>query len=157
MGLSLRPAVATDLPRLMGLDHSVSSEYVWQVEVRRESGQVAVTLRQVRLPRSIVVAYPRKPFALADEWTRRAAMLVVAENDPLGYVCIADLNAGNTAWVTDLVVDPEKRRQGLGTLLLEGALTWARQHGFEMFVMEVQAKNYPAVRLAQERPGILRV
>ena len=35
--IQLRPTVATDLPRLMGLDHSTTSESVWQLELRRDT------------------------------------------------------------------------------------------------------------------------
>jgi len=76
--------------------------------------------------------------------------LVMADSEPFGYVCVADLNAGNTAWVTDLVVAPEKRRRGFGLLLLNEAQEWARQRRFMMFVFEVQAKNHPAIRMAQK-------
>ena len=68
----IRPAVATDLPRLMALDHSCRSDYVWQLDVRREAGQVNLGLREVRLPRTVDVKYPRESFGLADEWTQQS-------------------------------------------------------------------------------------
>ena len=37
--IQIRPTIATDLARLMGIDHSVKSESVWQLEVRRETGR----------------------------------------------------------------------------------------------------------------------
>ena len=55
MPFQIRPAVATDLPRMMGMDHSVMSDYVWQLDLRRESGQVSATLREVRLPRPVTI------------------------------------------------------------------------------------------------------
>lgn len=51
--IQLRPTVATDLSRLMGFDHSIKSDLVWQLELRRENGQVTSTFREVRLPRTI--------------------------------------------------------------------------------------------------------
>ncbi len=150
MSLQIRPAVSADLPRLMGLDHSVASDYVWQLDLRRESGQVSAALREVRLPRPVAVRYPRNPFALADEWTRKAAVLVAVESAPLGYACIVEHGAATVAWVTDLVVAPEQRRRGIGSLLLQAAEDWARQRGCRMIIFEVQAKNQPAIRLAQK-------
>ena len=67
----IRPATASDIPRLIALDHSCTSDYVWQLELRREAGQVTASFREVRLPRSIEVKYPRNPSTLADEWMRR--------------------------------------------------------------------------------------
>ncbi len=66
--IQIRPTVAGDLPRLMGMDHSVPSEFVWQLELRRDGSQIAATFREVRLPRSISLTYPNNRFALADEW-----------------------------------------------------------------------------------------
>lgn len=149
MSIQIRPAVSTDLPRLMGMDHSVVSEYVWQLDLRRESGQVSVALREVRLPRPVSVPYPRNPFALADEWTRKSAVLVAAASDLMGYVCLMEHGAG-TIWATDLAVAPERRRRGVGYLLLQSAQDWARQRGSAMFLFESPAKNQPAIRLAQK-------
>ena len=42
--IQIRPVMATDLPHLMGIDHSASSEYVWQLELRHETGQIVATL-----------------------------------------------------------------------------------------------------------------
>jgi hypothetical protein len=60
----IRPASVSDIPRLIVLDHSCQSDYVWQLELRREVGQVTAGFREVRLPRSIEVKYPRNPSTL---------------------------------------------------------------------------------------------
>ena len=72
----IRPANPNDLPRLMAMDHSCSSDYVWQLELRREPNQITANFREVRLPRSVEVKYPRNPFTLADEWKKRDAVFV---------------------------------------------------------------------------------
>ena len=150
MPIGIRPAVATDLPRLMGMDHSVMSDYVWQLDLRRESGQVTANLREVRLPRPVSVAYPRNPFALADEWQYKSAMLVAANSGAIGYVCIVEQSAATVAWVTDLAVAPDQRRHGVGSLLLKSAQDWALERGSRMLIFESQAKNQPAIRMAQK-------
>lgn len=150
MSIEIRPAVSTDLPRMMGMDHSVTSDYVWQLDLRRETGQVSVTLREVRLPRPVSVPYPRNPFALADEWSFRSAALVAVESAVVGYVCLVEQSAATAAWVTDLVVAPEWRRRGIGSLLLKSAQDWALARGSRLLVFETQAKNQPAIRLAQK-------
>jgi GNAT superfamily N-acetyltransferase len=150
MPIEIRPAVSTDLPRMMGMDHSVVSEYVWQLDLRHESAQISASLREVRLPRPVSVAYPRSPYALADEWQRRSVVFVAADVDVLGYVCIAEQGAASVAWVTDLVVDHHHRRQGIGSLLLKSAHDWALERGSSMLIFETQAKNQPAIRMAQK-------
>jgi ribosomal protein S18 acetylase RimI-like enzyme len=150
MSLAIRPAVATDLSRLMGMDHSVMSDYVWQLDLRRESGQVTASLHEVRLPRLVSVAYPRNPFALADEWQNKSAMLVAVDASAFGYACIQEQSAGTVAWVTDLVVSSDQRRRGIGSLLLTSALDWAAERDHRMLIFETQAKNQPAIRMAQK-------
>ena len=148
--IQIRPVLAADLPRLMGLDHSVTSEYVWQLELRRDSGQLTATFRDVRLPRPISLAYPKNPFLLADERTR-AAMMFAADsgNEPVGYLRLTE-NPDSSAWITDLVVAAEWRRRGVADALLAAAHEWASARGHRRLFLEMQSKNHPAIRLAQK-------
>ena len=149
--VQLRPTIATDLPRLMGMDHSTSSEYVWQLELRRENNQIAATFREVRLPRATQLTYPHDQYMLADEWTRKSMMFTALnDSDPVGYVAIIERKAAYVAWVTDMVVAPEMRRHGVGTALLLAAQDWASGRGARRMMVEMQSKNYPAIRLAQK-------
>ena len=117
--IQIRPTVASDLPRIMGMDHSVTSEYVWQLELRRDGSQILATFREVRLPRSIPLTYPNNPFALADEWTRKSMVLTaLASNEPVGYLSLTD-RPSSVAWVSDLVVSPEWRRRGVAERIVE--------------------------------------
>jgi len=146
-----RPAIATDMPRLMALDHSCMSDYVWQLEVRHEANQVVVNFREVRLPRSVQVTYPHNPFSLADEWTKRDAVFVALHGtEPVGYICVTEEHASTIAWVTDIVVAPERRRQGVGSALLSAAQAWAMERGARRLVVEMQSKNQACIRLAQK-------
>ena len=47
----VRSAIATDISYLTVIYHSCMSDYVWQLELRRELGQVTASFREVRLPR----------------------------------------------------------------------------------------------------------
>ncbi len=147
----IRPAIANDLARLMALDHSVFSDYVWQLELRRDSGQITASFREVRLPRSVVVAYPRNPTALLDEWTKRDMVLVALQDEaPIGYACASEERTAAIGWVTDLVVSSEKRRQGAATMLLAAVQTWAVERNVRRLILEMQSKNQPCIRLAQK-------
>lgn len=147
----IRPAASSDLPRLMAMDHSCFSDYVWQLELRREAGQITSSFREVRLPRSVVVAYPRDPMSLAEEWARRDGLLVALDADlPVGYIAVVEERAAAAARVTDIVVEPERRRQGIGSGLLSAAQTWALERGIHRLLLEMQSKNQPYIRLAQK-------
>ncbi len=49
--VQIRPAVATDIPILMAIDHSCQTDYVWQMDVQHEEGQMGAIFREIRLPR----------------------------------------------------------------------------------------------------------
>ncbi len=148
--IQIRPAVATDLPALMGIDHSSASEYVWQLELRRDAGQIVAAFRDVRLPRPITLTYPRNPYALADDWTSMAAVLAaISGKDPVGYAAL-DERPSSAAWISDLVVGPRWRRRGIASALLDSAREWAEQRGHRRLFLEMQSKNQAGIRLAQK-------
>lgn len=148
--IQILPTAPTDLSRLMALDHSTRSEFVWQLELRRDAGQLTAAFREVRLPRPIPLAYPHEPYSLADEWSRKSMMFTAHLGpDPIGYVTLVN-RSSNTTWVTDLVVGAPFRRKGVGGTLLTVAQGWAAERGTRRFMLEMQAKNLPAIRLAQK-------
>lgn len=147
----IRTMVAGDLSRLIALDHSISSDYVWQLELRREPNQVTASFREVRLPRPVEVQYPRDPLSLADTWKQRDAVLVAVQADePLGYICLVEDVTSTLARVTDLVVAAASRRRGAGSALLLAGQDWAAQRKARRLVLEVISKNQAGIRLAQK-------
>jgi len=149
--IQLRPTVATDLSRLMGFDHSINSESVWQLELRRDAGQVMTIFREVRLPRSVHVAYPHDPFALADDWVRKSMMYTALIGmDLVGYICLLERGGASVVSMTDLVVAGAHRRLGVASALLAAGQDWAASRSHRRMILEMQAKNLPAIRLAQK-------
>ena len=149
--IQIRPTIANDLSRLMGFDHSITSESVWQLELRRDTGQVTAAFREVRLPRSISVTYPHNPFTLADDWVRRSMIYTaIIGQEPVGYISLLERAIDSIVSVTDLVVNLEHRRQGVGSALLAAAQDWAVGRSYRRLIMEMQSKNLPAIRLAQK-------
>jgi ribosomal protein S18 acetylase RimI-like enzyme len=149
--IQLRPTVATDLPKLMAIDHTTASESVWQLELKRHTGQVAATFREVRLPRSIQVEYPHNKFSLADDWVRKSMMYTaIMDADAVGYISLVERGTASAVWITDLVVDSKQRRRGVASALLASAQAWAETRLHRRLILEVQSKNLPAIRLAQK-------
>ena len=56
--VQIRSAVASDLSALMAIDHSCQTEYVWQMDVHHEEGQMGAIFREIRLPRTVTVSVP---------------------------------------------------------------------------------------------------
>jgi ribosomal protein S18 acetylase RimI-like enzyme len=149
--IEIRPAVAADIPALVNLDHNYSSDYVWQMDVQVEEAVVGVAFREIRLPRSVRVEYPRRPAALSEDWAERSGLLVAGhEGVPVGYISLNQNIAPATTWATDLVVLRRLRRNGIGSTLVLAAQEWAVQHNSRRLVLEMQPKNYPAIHLAQK-------
>ena len=147
----IRTAAATDIPQLTTIDHSSLSDYVWQLELRREPNQMTAGFREVRLPRSIEVKYPRNPASLADEWAGRGMLLVALyDGSPIGYLCAREDRSSAVVWVTDVVVAPERRRRGAASALLTAAQAWALEHQARRLILEMQSKNQGCIRLAQK-------
>jgi len=149
--IQIRPGLSADLQHLVAMDHSVQTQYVWQMERLLEEGQVSVSFREVRLPRTARLQYPRSPAALLQEWTYRSAVLVaLLEGIPVGYLTLSEQIAPSTAWVLDLVVDAPHRRQGIASALLLAAESWALPRGLRKVVLEMSSKNVPAIHLAMK-------
>lgn len=149
-GFEIRQAVSSDIPHLIQLDHSYSTDHVWQMAFQPSSPDVEVAFREVRLPRPMRVAYPRQVERMADEWVERSVVLVsLIDNRPVGYLALAPAPAPDATWVTDLVVEPASRRQGLGRRLLGEGIDWCRARGQTRLFFEMQSKNFPAIQLAR--------
>ena len=151
--IEIRPANKDDIPTLIEIDHHYKSDYVWQMDFQNSSsdGQTSIKFRQVRLPRSILMDYPKSPLDLLEDWADRSGILVATYNKKIvGYISFILNNIPQTTWVSDLAVDDFYRRKGIGTALILAALDWAKQMETENLVLEMQPKNYPAIQLAQK-------
>lgn len=149
--IQIRPANSADIPALMAIDHSYTSERVWQMEIHAGEERIGVSFREVQLPRSVRVAYPRPVDRLADEWTFRSGLLVaLLEEQPVGYTGLMLGMAPVTTWMTDLAVARRMRRRGIGSALVLAAQEWAAQRETRRLVMEMQPKNTPTIHLAQK-------
>ena len=149
--IEIRPAISADIPALIAIDHRYTSDNVWQMEIQQDESQIAISFREVRLPRSVRVDYPRSPGELADTWTQRSGLLVaLLEGEPIGYASLMLELAPLTTWMTDLAVARRLRRQGIASALVLAAQEWAAQHDSHYLVLEMQPKNVPALKLVQK-------
>ncbi len=149
--VQIRRALVTDIPILIAINHSCQTEYVWQMDIQREDGQIGAIFREIRLPRSVPVPYPRDASALADAWSRRIGMLVAVINDEvIGYIRMNDQILPNTAWLTDIVVSGRYRRQGVAMSMILAAQSWAVDRKDKRALIEMPSTNYPMISLARK-------
>lgn len=149
--VQIRNAVATDIKTVMAMDHTSKSDYVWQFDLQQGDGQISATFREIRLPRAITLQYPRTIASLPDDWNHQGRMLVAHLEDLIiGYLRLTDLTFENSIWITDLLVAPRYRRQGLGKKLVQAAQLWAVEKQKNRIFMEMSARNSNAIRMAQK-------
>ncbi len=149
--VQIRTAVATDLSTLMAIDHSSQTDYVWQMDIQHGEGQIGAIFREIRLPRTVSVAYPRPVAALSESWNRRAGVLVaIIDRQPVGYIRTTDAILPRTAWMLDVVVSPRFRRQGIASTLVIAAQAWGVDRKNQRALLEMPSKNNPAVQFAQK-------
>lgn len=150
--IEIRPILNSDVAVLSGIDLSYSSSHVWQLDRLSDDGVLGSNFREVRLPRETKVEYPRTtPQILAGfQNTGQVILVAVINNHPVGFIRISDQVAPRTAWVKDWVVQDSLRRKGIGSALLLAALEWSLEESFRRTVVEVQSKNYPAIKLVRK-------
>ncbi len=64
----------------------------------------------------------------------------------VGVLDVVPEEWNNTAWVWNLMLDHDVRRQGLGRELFTRAVDWARRQGYRALIFETQSNNVPACR-----------
>lgn len=149
--MNIRPAISTDINKLIGLDHNYATDHVWQMTLDLMEVETHIAFRQVRLPREVHVNYPRAYRKLLDNWTDRDLLLLAEEDDQIrGYISVKVGLAPASAWVEDLVVDRLHRRRGIGSSLIMAARDWCGRRRLHRLTLEMQPKNHPAIQFASQ-------
>jgi ribosomal protein S18 acetylase RimI-like enzyme len=132
--------------------------------LRRLRATEAASLRELRL-RALEAdpgAFAEPPAAARSsppgrwaEWVAAGAagdtqVVVIAEDGDrwVGMVACQLLERpAGSAWLTALWVDPDARRAGLGSRLIEAVADWARERGATTLDLSVTTNNEPAAAL----------
>lgn len=128
------------------------------------AGEATVRIRTARpadLPE--LVRIERASFPIP--WSESAFRAVMRREH--GRVIVADRGgevvghaavwfAADEGELGDIAVDPDWRRRGVGTELVEAALREARRRGVQQLFLQVRESNGPALRL-YERAGFRKV
>ena len=149
--IKIRPAIATDIRSLTNMEHHYSSDYVWQMDYRQDDREIIISFREVRLPRTTQVGYPKEYKNLEDTWTHLDGLLIAEiENDIVGYIGLKQNMNLRTTRVTDLAVMSSQRRKGIGSALVIAGQEWAKHNKSRRLILEIQPKNFPAIQLARK-------
>jgi GNAT superfamily N-acetyltransferase len=149
--IDIRPAISSDIPHLIQFDHTVETTHVLQMESTAANGNMDIVFKETRLPRSLVLPYP-KPFEfMIDSWTRHGLFLVARLDGKLvGYLILEIFADTKTGLVTDLVVDAASRRLGIASGLIISTRNWLKKKGMQRENLVAQAKNHAGITLARK-------
>ncbi len=150
--MEIQPAELPDLNLCYQMSKSYHTDYVWQMQSRETDHTVNIQFDIVRLPRSMQVQYPRTPDELLEHWEQEQCFFVVRKitGEFMGFVDALSRPWENLVWIFNLAVDQRYRRQGVATALLKTVTKWAIAHNQTRLMLEMQTKNYPAIRFAHK-------
>ncbi|HOW91041.1 MAG TPA: GNAT family N-acetyltransferase [Anaerolineaceae bacterium] len=149
--IEIRPAISNDIAILEGIDHSCETTHVWQLNTIINKDQINVDLREIRLPRVLRLAYPRRAESLKDTWTQHTLFLVArCEDNLVGYLILDENVDQESAVIRDVVVTQLMRRQGIATTLIYAAQDWLKKRGMTRLILEIPAKNHPMISLTRK-------
>jgi ribosomal protein S18 acetylase RimI-like enzyme len=149
--IEIRPADIPDIKAICAIEHAYKSSYVWQMDVSQQEGQLAVTFREIRLPRPASVEYPRSPRRMVQDWPESQVVLVgVLSGETVAYIRLSEQVSPGTAGVTDMAVEQRFRRKGIASALVLAAQEWTSRRSLRRMILEMQSKNQPAIRMAQK-------
>jgi len=147
--IEIRPMIKTDLPALIGMDHSYHTDYVWQMHLNQDEHEIGVRFKELRLPRTLRVDYPWPNTRLQESWQKWDGVMVAdVEGKIVGYLALVTEVPKRQARIIDLMVNRRLRRRQIGSTLLQAAAVWMSQQKIGKLQLEVQSKNHPAICMA---------
>ena len=143
-------AQRADLKSCAELDHSYTTTHTWQFVEQEERGTLSFTFRPIRLPREAHIPYPKPLDHLAADWEMYPCFFVAREEGEIcGYVDLRPQEWQQTAWIEHLAVAPDRRRQGIGSALLERVARWVAVRSLHTLMVDVPTSNHAAISFFQ--------
>ena len=146
--IQVRPIRLDDHEQLQAIDHYYQTDHVWQMERKLENKKITISFREIRLPRSVLIEYPKTLDSMVDDWDRKSTMFVAFYEEELcGYLRITENLSTEISWVTDLVVQTNYRRHGVAANLIFNSLKRSADLEKSRITIETTSKNHPAISL----------
>ncbi|MCC7208856.1 MAG: ribosomal protein S18-alanine N-acetyltransferase [Anaerolineae bacterium] len=90
-------------------------------------------------------AYGRYEFLNLYRWGRETFLVAVQGERLVGYVAALLNDSEKEGYIASVAVDPEQRRAGLGTRLMNTVVDKLRAEGVASVALHVRAENEPAI------------
>ena len=153
LSFHIRDGLESDIPACLDLDHSYETQYVWQMRLQGDADHQHITFTREHLPRLLETTYPANPQRLQAAVTPEHGFLVAANRqhgEILGYLTVHHDPIYRIAYVQDMVISRPYRRNHIGSRLFAVACQWAREKHLTVITLEMQTRNYPAIRFCQQ-------
>lgn len=141
LAAAMRPAARADLPTigrlgalLVRMHHELDPARFIPATPRTEQGYAAFLGSQLEQPDAVLLVAEHEGTVVGYAWGALEGTDYMTLRGPAGVL-------------HDLVVDPALRRQGIGRMLLEGAVDALRRLGPPRLVLSTAARNETAQRL----------
>ena len=144
---TIRPATEADFPALTRLDLTYPTDRYLSLERTGDPPEHTFTLRwraRVPAPMAVYDALSIEKLRCALEQTD-LFLIAEVEGEVLGYLMIVVPSWTDAAEITDFAVDIAERRIGIGSALVQSAVTWARERRCRSLWVEPRADNHAAI------------
>lgn len=148
MAIDLITNTPAEAEALFKMNHAYHTNFAWQMNRKVNIEELTVQFQRVRLPRQMLVQ-PRYSTQeqIAKNSTADMVLVAMKDDNPIGYVALAENEDSTMVSIIDLVVRQNHRRKGVGSILLAGAQDWTSHRGCQRLVTDVTTKNDPAINL----------
>ncbi len=148
--LEIRLATLADLNACLALDDSFETDYVWQLEERRDAYSVASTFRLTRLPRTMKVTGIVSRDGVAEKYRQGTNLWVYDDDGVRGFIDATVEEWNQSACISHLAVARVHRHKGIGTQLLRTVLEWAHLKKLGIVLTDTSTKAHPAISFYQK-------
>jgi streptothricin acetyltransferase len=151
----VRAMTPEDIPRLAEIRPGFISDSILRVEKTGDGCQVGWQLTETRraIPFNKGLNYDFDIFEqqnIAERLARpdslEEVVIELASGRFVGVLDVATEAWRHVAWIWNIMLDIDVRRQGLGRTLIERTIAWAREHNLRAIMLETQTNNVPACK-----------
>lgn len=129
--VKIRRATSDDIPQIVSIANAAIDEECW---FTREPGQY----------------HDRYHYLPAIQDADKALFIATIANDVIGHIFLSSREDGGPVHL-GMVVRRELRHQGIGGLLLDAAVTWARERRLRELYLTVYSHNTAAIALYRRK------
>lgn len=127
------------------LDFSYISQYYYDLKVDSVIGEYKAELIAKKFDKPFINPDRKTDYLYADYWQGAQAYGIEQDGDLIGVVELFYEDWSSRCRVTELWLRQDKRRQGLGTCLMNFAKERAKKMGARLLILETQTSNADAV------------